>query len=327
MRRGKKVTAKEFALQKRKRRQWITFVRMLRYGVNNFSRNAWLTVAATAMMTLTLFVIMVSFVSRNVLLDTVAQIRDRVTMSMYVQHDADEEEIAQAQRDIERLEGVTSVQYVSPSEYKEEYREDNRENERALAALNLADMPFPGVFRVNVADINNPEALDNYVKNDELYQKIADPERDPSFAGDRRDVIETIGRWVGFAEKMGLLMSIVLATISSLIVFNTIRMAIFSRKEEIKMMKLIGADKSFIRGPFLVEAAVYGLIAAVIATVLCVALLMAAQPTLESYGILIDPTLNFMTVYVGFVLLGTILLGALIGVISSLFATRKYLKI
>ena len=327
MRRGKKVTAKEFALQKRKRRQWITFVRMLRYGVNNFSRNAWLTVAATAMMTLTLFVIMVSFVSRNVLLDTVAQIRDRVTMSMYVRHDADEEEIAQAQRDIERLEGVTSVQYVSPSEYKEEYRENNREDERALAALNLADVPFPGVFRVNVADINNPEMLDEYVRTNELYQEIADSERDPSFAGDRRDAIDAIGRWVGFAEKMGLFMSIVLATISSLIVFNTIRMAIFNRKEEIKMMKLIGADKSFIRGPFLVEAAVYGLIAAVIATVLCVALLMAAQPTLESYGILIDPTLNFMTVYVGFVLLGTILLGALIGVISSLFATRKYLKI
>ena len=327
MRRGKKVTAKEFALQKRKRRQWITFVRMLRYGVNNFSRNAWLTVAATAMMTLTLFVIMVSFVSRNVLLDTVAQIRDRVTMSMYVQHDADEEEIAQAQRDIERLEGVTSVQYVSPSEYKEEYRENNRENERALAALNLADVPFPGVFRVNVADINNPEMLDEYVRTNELYQEIADSERDPSFAGDRRDAIDAIGRWVGFTEKMGLFMSIVLATISSLIVFNTIRMAIFNRKEEIKMMKLIGADKSFIRGPFLVEAAVYGLIAAVIATVLCVALLIAAQPTLESYGILIDPTLNFMTVYVGFVLLGTILLGALIGVISSLFATRKYLKI
>ena len=327
MRRGKKVTAKEFALQKRKRRQWITFVRMLRYGVNNFSRNAWLTVAATAMMTLTLFVIMVSFVSRNVLLDTVAQIRDRVTMSMYVRHDADEEEIAQAQRDIERLEGVTSVQYVSPSEYKEEYRENNREDERALAALNLADVPFPGVFRVNVADINNPEMLDEYVRTNELYQEIADSERDPSFAGDRRDAIDAIGRWVGFAEKMGLFMSIVLATISSLIVFNTIRMAIFNRKEEIRMMKLIGADKSFIRGPFLVEAAVYGLIAAVIATVLCVALLIAAQPTLESYGILIDPTLNFMTVYVGFVLLGTILLGALIGVISSLFATRKYLKI
>ena len=165
------------------------------------------------------------------------------------------------------------------------------------------------------------------MRTNELYQEIADSERDPSFAGDRRDAIDAIGRWVGFAEKMGLFMSIVLATISSLIVFNTIRMAIFNRKEEIKMMKLIGADKSFIRGPFLVEAAVYGLIAAVIATVLCVALLMAAQPTLESYGILIDPTLNFMTVYVGFVLLGTILLGALIGVISSLFATRKYLKI
>ncbi|MGO3701643.1 MAG: cell division protein FtsX [Candidatus Saccharimonadales bacterium] len=327
MRQSKKMTAKEFALQKRKRRQWITFVRMLRYGVNNFSRNAWLTVAATAMMTLTLFVIFVSFTARNVLLDTVAQIRDRVTMSMYVQQDASQEDISSARQTIANLEGVTDVQYITPEQYKEEYRESRKEDSRALAALNLADVTFPGVFRVSVEDINNPEVLDNYVKNDELYQKIADPERDPSFAGDRRDAIETIGRWVGFAEKMGLLMSIVLATISSLIVFNTIRMAIFNRKEEIKMMKLIGADKGFIRGPFVVEAAVYGLIAAVVATGLGVALLMAARPKLESYGILIEPTLGMITLYIGFVLLAMIALGAVIGIASSLFATRKYLKI
>ena len=327
MRQSKKMTAKEFALQKRKRRQWITFVRMLRYGVNNFSRNAWLTVAATAMMTLTLFVIFVSFTARNVLLDTVAQIRDRVTMSMYVQQDASQEDISSARQTIANLEGVTDVQYITPEQYKEEYRESRKEDSRALAALNLADVTFPGVFRVSVEDINNPEVLDNYVKNDELYQKIADPERDPSFAGDRRDAIETIGRWVGFAEKMGLLMSIVLATISSLIVFNTIRMAIFNRKEEIKMMKLIGADKGFIRGPFVVEAAVYGLIAAVAATGLGVALLMAARPKLESYGILIEPTLGMITLYIGFVLLAMIALGAVIGIASSLFATRKYLKI
>lgn len=327
MRQSKKMTAKEFALQKRKRRQWITFVRMLRYGVNNFSRNAWLTVAATAMMTLTLFVIFASFTARNVLLDTVAQIRDRVTMSMYVQQDASQEDISSARQTIANLEGVTDVQYITPEQYKEEYRESRKEDSRALAALNLADVTFPGVFRVSVEDINNPEVLDNYVKNDELYQKIADPERDPSFAGDRRDAIETIGRWVGFAEKMGLLMSIVLATISSLIVFNTIRMAIFNRKEEIKMMKLIGADKGFIRGPFVVEAAVYGLIAAVVATGLGVALLMAARPKLESYGILIEPTLGMITLYIGFVLLAMIALGAVIGIASSLFATRKYLKI
>jgi cell division transport system permease protein len=321
------MTAKEFALQKRKRRQWITFVRMCRYGINNFSRNAWLTVAATAMMTLTLFVIMVSFMARNVLLDSVAQIRDKVTMSIYVKYDASEADIVSAYSTIQKLDGVTKVEYVSPSDYRKEYEESKKNDPRALGALNLADVKFPGVFRINIHDINDTAVLDKYVGEDKVHKKIADAEREPSFAGDKRAAIENIGRWVSFAERVGLLISVILAIISSLIVFNTIRMAIFNRKEEIKMMKLIGADKGFIRGPFVVEAIVYGLIAAVLATILGISMLAAVRTKLESYGILVDPTLSFVTVYIGFVLLVMIAMGALIGVISSLFATRRYLKI
>ncbi len=327
MKRSKKLTAKEFALQKRKRRQWLTFVRMCRYGVNNFSRNVWLTVAATAMMTLTLLVIMLSFTARNVLLDSVEQIRDKVTMSMYVQYDTKEGDITKAQQAIERLSGVSKVTYISPAEYKEEYREAKKNDSRALDALKLADVKFPGVFRVNMEDINNTAVLDEYVKNNEHYKKIADKNREPSFAGEKRAAIENIGRWVGFAERIGLFLSVLLAIISSLIVFNTIRMAIFNRKEEITMMKLIGADKGFIRGPFVVEAIVYGLIAAIIATALGIALLVGVRSSLETYGILVQPTLNFVTLYIGFVLLAMIVLGAIIGVVSSLFATRRYLKI
>lgn len=327
MRQSKKMTAKDFSHKKRKRRQWITFVRMLRYGVNNFSRNAWLTVAATAMMTLTLFVILVSFTARNVLADTVTQIKDKVTMSMYVRTDANDKDVAKAKQTIASLDGVESVQYVTPEEFKEEYRESRKNDQKALDALNIAEVTFPGVFRVSIKDIDNPAVLDSYVKNDAVYKKIADTEREPSFKTERRDAIEAIGRWVGFAEKMGLVVSVLLATISSLVVFNTIRMAIFNRQEEIKMMKLIGADKSFIRGPFLVEAAVYGLIAAVIATGLGILLLVSVRTKLESYGILIEPTLNILTLYIGAVLAIMIALGAIIGIVSSLFATRKYLKI
>lgn len=327
MRRSKKMTAKQFALQRRKRRQWLTFVRMCRYGINNFSRNAWLTVAATAMMTLTLFVIMVSFMARNVLLDSVDQIREKVTMSIYVRHDANGFDVAAAQKTIEGLEGVTKVEYISPSDYRKEYEENKKHDPRALGALNLADVKFPGVFRINMHDINNTAVLDQYVNENKTHKKIVDPEREPSFAGDKRVAIENIGRWVSFAERVGLVISIILAVISSLIVFNTIRMAIFNRKEEIKMMKLIGADKGFIRGPFVVEAIVYGLIAAVLATIFGVFSLVAVRTKLESYGILVDPTLSFLTVYIGFVLLAMIAMGALIGVVSSLFATRRYLKI
>ena len=84
MAKGKrKLDAKAFAQQKRHRRQWVTFIRMCRYGVNNFSRNAWLTVAATAVMTITLFIIFTSVVSRQVLVDTLAVFRDNVTMAIY----------------------------------------------------------------------------------------------------------------------------------------------------------------------------------------------------------------------------------------------------
>ena len=126
---------------------------------------------------------------------------------------------------------------------------------------------------------------------------------------------------------MGLVISVVLITISSLVVFNTIRMAIFNRKEEIQMMKLIGADKGFIRGPFIVEAIVYGFIAAVIAMGLGVSGLMLSRVKLETYGIQIESTMHIIIAYAPFVLLGLIVIGAIIGIISSLLATRRYLKI
>jgi cell division transport system permease protein len=322
-----KSDAKVFALKKRRRRQWLTFVRMCRYGVNNFSRNAWLTIAATAMMTLTLFVILMTLVSRNILLDSVAEIRNKVDMSIYVKSDTSDANVAKLESALSAVDGVTRVTYVTPEEARENYAEANKNNPRALDALNLADAKFPGTFRINVTDINDTSALAEFTKTNKLYQSVNDPDRPALFAGDKRDAIANIGRWVSFAEKMGLVISIILVTISSLIVFNTIRMAIFNRKEEIEMMKLIGADKAFIRGPFVVEAVVYGFIAAVIATTLGLVALHFAQPKLESYGIIVSSTLESLIVYIGFVLPGMILVGALIGIISSLFATRKYLKI
>lgn len=327
MKKDKKTTAKQFALQKRKRRQWLTFVRMCRYGVNNFSRNAWLTVAATAMMTLTLFVILGSVVARNVLLDSVAEIRNKIEMSIYVKSDTSDEDTAKIRRDISNIDGVKRVTFISPEEQHEEYRNANKGNKKAMNALNLTNVQFPGAFRVNVEDVNDTAALDAYTKKNELYKENADPDNEPSFQGDRRAAIANIGRWVDFAERLGFVMGIILVTISSLIVFNTIRMAIFNRKEEIEMMKLIGADKAFIRGPFVVEAVVYGFIAAIIATGLVLISVFAVRDKLEEYGIVLGSTIDTMTLYIGLVLLAMIATGALIGIISSLFATRKYLKI
>ena len=104
-------------------------------------------------------------------------------------------------------------------------------------------------------------------------------------------------------------------------------MAIFNRRDEIEMMKLIGADRSFIRGPFVVEAVVYGFFAALIATAMGYGLLVLASPALKTYDINIQPTMDLITYYAGFVTLAMIGVGAAIGIISSLLATRRYLKV
>jgi len=323
----RKLDAKAFAQQKRHRRQWITFLRMCRYGVNNFSRNAWLTIAATAVMTITLLIVFVTLAARNVLVDTVAEIRDKVDMSIYVKNSATSEDVEEIKKGLEDLSSVRRVSYVSPQEARENFAQQNKSNPGALDALNEATNEFPGTFRINPVDINKTDELRRFVETNETIKENIDPNRQPSFAGERRSAIENIGRWVGFAEKAGLVASILFVAISSLIVFNTIRMAIFNRKDEIQMMKLIGADRSFIRGPFVVEAVVYGFIAAIIATILGVILLFAAREPLLNYGVMVATTIDLVTVYIGFVLLGMILLGTLIGIISSLLATRRYLRI
>lgn len=322
-----KLEAREFALKRRRRRQWITFVRMIRYGVNNFSRNAWLTIAATAVMTVTLLIVFVTLAARNVLVDTISDIQSKVDMSIYVKHDIDNETVEKMRDDIAALPSVTGVRYVSPDEAREEFAKGNKTDVDVLSALNEATNRFPGTFRIGLQDINNTASLDNYVNTNDIYKENRDPNRDPSFAGERRTAIQNIAQGVAFAEKLGIVASAVFIIISSLIVFNTIRMAIFNRKEEIQMMKLIGADGSFIRGPFIVEAVVYGFIAAVLATALGSVILMLSSKKLSEYGIAVQPTVELVTVYVGLVVLGMIAMGAVIGILSSLLATRKYLKI
>jgi len=326
-RKGKKLDSKALAQQKRSRRRFLTFVRMLRYGVNNFSRNAWLTIAATAVMTITLLIIFSTFAARHVLSNTVDVIRDRVDMSIYLRTDAEEAEVEEAVEEIRKLESVRSVSYESPDQGRERFIEENKSDPAALNSLNQSDPQFPWTVRVNISDINDTSELQDLVDNNEVIAEVIHPDREPSFAGSMRTAIESIGNWVNFADRAGMVASVIFVAISSLIVFNTIRMAIFNRREEIQMMKLIGAERSFIRGPFVVEAVVYGFIAALIATGLGLLILHTAKDGLLEAGVAIDSTVHLMTYYSPFVLLVMIALGALIGIISSLLATRRYLKI
>jgi cell division transport system permease protein len=316
--------------KQRLRRRWLTTLRMARYGANNFTRNAWLTTAATAVMTITLLIIFMTFIARQALVSTVDELRQKVDISINLRSDIKDGEAKKVKQILEGTENVVSVRYIDIEEAKKSYIDQNHPSAEQLQAISdLPVTPFFPVFRVIVKDPNDTASLATLVAKNETVKDALnpDPKRAPSFTGEKKKVIETISRWTMLAERGGLIAAAVFIAISMLIIFNTIRMAIFNRKEEIQMMKLIGADKNFIRGPFVVEAVMYGFVAALIATVLGYTMLYYAEKPLSSYGVAVGPTLDTFVLFAPLVLLIMILIGALIGVLSSRLAVRRYLKV
>lgn len=316
--------------KQRFRRRYFTWLRMVRYGANNFTRNAWLTTAATAVMTITLLIILMTFISRQALASTVEELRQKVDISIYLRSDIGEADVKKTVEKIKSTENVISVRYINIEEAKKSYIEQNSPSPEQLDAISeLPVTPFFPSLRVIIKDPNDTSALASLVARDQTVKEALnpDPKRAPSFSGEKKKVIETISRWTLLAERGGLIAAGIFIAISMLIIFNTIRMAIFNRKEEIQMMKLIGADKNFIRGPFVVEAVMYGFVAALLATTIGYLILSSVERPLSSYGIAVGPTLNSFVLFAPLILLVMIIIGATIGVISSRLAVRRYLKV
>lgn len=323
----KRINSKVLMQQKRRRRQFITFGRILKYGANSFIRNAWLSVAATAVMTITLLIIFGSVIARTVLVDTVDEIKDKVDMSIYLEQDIPKDNLDDIKKSVSSLNSVKEVKYISPEEARKNFASKNSSDDSIRQALIESENEFFGILNVKLDDISDTSELEGLVKDDKNIQKYLDKDHPPSFASSRKEVIDNIANSVGFAEKVGLLAGVIFTVIASLIIFNTIRMAIFNRREEIYMMKLIGANKSFIRGPFIVEAVICGTLAAFLATGLGYGVVYLAKTKLEAYGIAVEPVITLLTRYIPLVLISMIGIGSLIGMLSSLTATRKYLKI
>ena len=323
----RKDTARALMQQKRRRRQWLAFVRICRYGVNNFSRNAWLTVAATLVMTITLLIVFTTFVAQRSLADTAQAINKDIDRSIYLRPDVSEERAQPVLVSLRRLSNVESVRFISTEEAKEQFAKANKDDEAKLNALKEATNSLPATIRITLHDNNDTSQLIDFVNTNSALKPLISATQTPTFMSQRRNGTTRIAEWTHMSQKAGVAASVLFIAISFLIIFNTIRMAIFNRRDEIEMMKLIGADRGFIRGPFLVEAVVYGVIAAVIATTLGIITLFLSGNSLKKWGVALQPTIDMAASYWWLIALVMMALGACIGVISSLVATRRYLKI
>ena len=316
----RKDTARALMQQKRRRRQWLTFVRMCRYGVNNFSRNAWLTVAATLVMTITLLFVFTTFVAQRSHAATAQAINKDIDRSIYLRPDVSEERAQPVLVGLRRLSNVESVRFISTEEAKEQFAKANKDDEAKLHALNEATNLLPATIRITLHDNNDTSQLIDFVNTNSALKPLISATQTPTFMSQRRNGTTRIAEWTQMSQKAGVAASVLFIAISFLLIFNTVRMAIVNRRDEIEMMKLIGADRGFIRGPFLVEAVVYGVIAAVIT-------LFISGDSLKKWGVALQPMIDMAASYWWLIALAMMALGACIGVISSLVATRRYLKI
>ena len=312
------------------KRGWINASRIFRYGVNNFTRNAWLSTAATIIMFITLVVIVGSFMIRMMLADTLTSFRQKADLSIYLNDEVTPAQKNDLQKAIRANPIVVDITYVSKEEAKQTFQLDNADQLEALEGLREAqDNPFPASLRVSTKDPSKLGDISAMVNQKFSSLLISDKARAMSNTGSKQGAIDKIASWARAGDIIGLVSSIVFVVISCLIVFNTIRMAIFNRREEIQMMRLIGATPQYIRGPFLVEASLYGFLAGTIAIVLLYAVMLPNLTSIVSNvanDIQVLPTIEFLRQWPFLIGLALLSIGVLIGTVSSILAMRRYLK-
>ncbi len=309
-----------------------TNARVLKYGTKSFVRNTWLSVAAIAIMAITLLVLSATVIATHVMSNAIDKVEQQVDMSIYIEQNTSRAQIDRIVGRLAQLPTVLSVSSTSPEEALSETVNNiiNRtkgmsDEEKAIYRQNLMEAPNKLSWEVNVklVNLNNTTELEEFVANDESIKDVIDKNKTPSYASDRRDTINNIANTMNRIEIIGLVAAAIFMVIAILVVFNTIRMAIFNRKEEIRMMLLVGASRWFIVGPFVVEAALYGVVAAIIAGGVTYSSVFAIR---SYFGSTLDPTLDIMKQYWYFVACALLIAGIVIGIISALLATRKYLK-
>ncbi len=305
--------------------------RIIKYGAKGFTRNIWLSCAAMAVMSITLIILFVTVVASVILSNTADMMREKIDVTIYFRPNTSEKTLDELTEIIKKDSNVKSVVISTSAEEYEKFLQENADSDEILGILDdemkeLMISKMQATMRLKVYNVDNLDSIREIVETNRVFMANLDKDMAPTYDVNQAE-IATITSWARIARTGGIILAIVFLVISVLIIFSTIRMAIFSRREEIYMMKLVGADKKFIRGPFLVEAQICGVIAAIIAATASYFGFMFLAPKLEGYGIDVDSIRNVLEsnqlilVYLVF-----IVLGALIGEVSSRLAVSRYLR-
>ena len=306
---------------------WTNVKRVTRSGFINFWRNSSVTIAALLVMTITLFVLG-SLIFLSAMLDaSLVQLKDKVDVNVYFTTDAREADILGLKTSLEALPEVAFVEYVSRDQALEDFRLRHEDDDLILQALDeLNDNPLGAHFNVKARETSQYEGIATFLESNDALASNGRVIIDNVNYFQNRVAIERLTDVIKSIDTLSIVILVVFLLISALIIYNTIRLAIYTSREEIQVMRLVGASRSYIRGPFVIEGVMYGIVGALIVLVLFYPITLWTGPfserffgTTNAFDYYVD---NFAQMFI--ILMAT---GVILGGLSSFVAIKKYLKI
>ena len=298
----------------------------MKSGLFGLMRNGFVSLSSIFTMFVTLGVIVAIMFGSAILNTTLTALKDKVDLNVYFTLDAPEVEILALKKTLEAMPEVQRVEYISKEQVLANFRDKHKDDQTTLQALEeLDENPLGATLNIKSVEPSQYEGVADFLQTKSIASAGSASIIDKVNYFQNRTAIERLTSIILAAEKAGFFATIILAIISVLITFNTIRLVIFMSRDEISVMRLVGASSFYVRGPFVVTGLLYGLAAGLLALIICYPVTLFIGRFTENFFI----GFNLFDYYVsnfGQFFLVTIGSGLLIGAISSYLAVRKYLR-
>ncbi len=302
----------------------LSLYRIFKFALQNFGRNIWLSIVTVTIIVMSLFVMTMLIAINVVVQDTITNLENKVDVSVYFKPETTSEDVAQIKENIEKLSTVSETVLITKSEALDSFKNRYENNPIIKQSLDeLAVNPLGDILVIKAKNVSDYKSILAVLSQEELSQYIQE-----SDFSDFDKIISRISDVSEKTNKIGIIVSLIFIGIMILVVFNTIRMAIYTHREEISIMRLVGASSRFIRSPFLLEGVLYALISIVVVVATLFPILNAIQPFIGSFfG---EGSLNLSQYFQDnfWLVFGSeFILISILNIISSALALRKYTKI
>jgi len=307
---------------------WIKIKRVITSGFFNFWRNGFISLSSILVMMVTLFVIGATIFSGAILSSTLQEIRDKVDINVYLVRSANENDILELKKNIEQLpEVLLPVVYVSRDLALANFKKRHENDQFTLQALDeLGENPLGVTLNIKAKDPSQYETIAEFLQNQSTLSPNGESIIDKVNYYQNKAAIDRLSHIINSANRLSFILTVFMIIISILITFNTLRLVIYMSREEISVMRLVGASTMYIRGPFFVAGAIYGFISAILTLIIFYPITIWLGGATQSFFVGFN-IFSYYTSHFGEIFLIIVGSGVIIGSISSYLAVCKYLKI